>query len=308
MNPSRGHWYLLTGLIIGLVLGLVIAWAIVPIQPTATSPASLRADFKDEYRYMISVAYAASGNLGRAHARLALLADKNAIAALDDQAKRMLANNIAPNVVRNVSNLSMELQKDVPAVVETEEPTLPPIDLLPTITEEDIVSTSSPTLVAVTETPLSISATATTELVVATDVSPSSTPPPVAVSTSTLAPRLTPTATFTPGAAFVFVKSTSFCEPAQSGLLQIFLTDASDQPVAGIELIVTWAGGEEHFFTGLKPELGNGYADFVMAPNIEYALSLSNGATRVTSLKSVACNAKNGSSSSGGFRLDFKRP
>lgn len=300
MNQSRGHWYLLTGAVVGLVLGLVIAWWIAPVQPTAASPASLRADFKDEYRYMISVAYTATGNLGRARARLALLADKNTIAALDDQAKRMLANNIAPNVVRNLTNLSLELQKDVP-IDETE--TLPPIDVLPTITEE-IINTVQPTLDLATETPATISETATAEPVVATDIAST----PLAISTSTTAPRPTPIATFTPGAAFVFVKSTSFCEPTQSGLLQIFLTDANDQPVAGVELIATWAGGEEHFFTGLKPELGKGYADFIMSPNIEYALSLSNGATRVTSLQAKACPAQDGSSFYGGIRLEFKRP
>ena len=36
------------------------------------------------------------------------------------------------------------------------------------------------------------------------------------------------------------------------------------QPIEGQEIIVSWSGGEESFFTGLKPEISDGYADFQM--------------------------------------------
>ncbi len=313
MNEGRGHWYLLTGVIIGLVIGLLVAWVFVPVPPQAASPASLRADFKDEYRYIISAAYAATNNLGRAQARLALLQDEDSLRALAEQSERMRANNIAPNVVRNVTDLSLALQADAPPT-ETAVPASPttPLQEQPsaTVTDETI-STEAFTPLPATATPQINTETPTLESVPPTV----ETPPTPLLTTSTAQPTSIPTAIpratiapTLPGPPFSITKQTPFCEPGQPGLLQITLKDTNNQPAAGIELIVTWAGGEEHFFTGLKPELGNGYADFDMSPDIEYNLSLSNGATRVTGLKSAACTAKDGSNTFGGIRLDFKQP
>lgn len=304
MSERRGHWYLLTGILLGSILGLLVSWWVAPVQYMAASPASLRADFKDEYRYMIAASYAATGNLGRARARLALLEDKDTIKSLADQSQRMLANNTAPNVIRNVSALSAALQAAAPPT-ETAIPVSP--EPSSTIVEE-ITSTT-----VFTQLPVTATATATVQ------INPE-TPTLETVATSELTSTLLPTTvftaiprsthipTFTPGPPFSLVKSATFCEPSQPGLLQISLKDSNDQPAAGIELVITWAGGEEHFFSGLKPELGNGYADFVMSADVEYALSLSNGNTRVTGLKSSACSAKDGSSTYGGIHLDFKQP
>lgn len=302
MSERRGHWYLITGALIGIALGLVTSWGIVPVPHTAASPASLRADFKDEYRYMISAAYASAGNLGRARARLALLDDKDPIQALTDQSKRMLANNIAPNVVRNISNLSAALQAESPP---TETP-IPTELAFSTATESVPVVEPSTTVDNPTATNTTQVSTEAPTLEPAPTEAATPTPLPPAVPTD--APHSIHTATFTPGPPFKMVKSTTFCESSQPGLLQISLTDSNGQPAAGIELIITWAGGEEHFFSGLKPELGNGYADFIMSPNIDYALSVSNGATRVSNLKSTSCTTKDGDNSSGGIHLDFKQP
>ncbi len=55
-------------------------------------------------------------------------------------------------------------------------------------------------------------------------------------------------------------------------LIQVELMDAAGQPVPSVELVVTWEGGEDHFFTGLQPELGLGYADFTMQPEVVYSI------------------------------------
>jgi hypothetical protein len=38
--------------------------------------------------------------------------------------------------------------------------------------------------------------------------------------------------------------------------------------------VVSWNTGQDRFFTGLRPEKGKGYADFTMAPQVEYDVSL----------------------------------
>jgi len=37
-----------------------------------------------------------------------------------------------------------------------------------------------------------------------------------------------------------------------------------------VEIRVSWATGEDRFFTGLKPEVDPGYADFAMEPGVVY--------------------------------------
>ena len=73
---------ILGGLAIGLALGLLIAWVIAPVEYTDTSPASMREEFKDQYRLAIASAYNATGNLERARARLALVGDQDVLLAL----------------------------------------------------------------------------------------------------------------------------------------------------------------------------------------------------------------------------------
>ena len=88
---KRIPWDILLALLAGLGLGLVYSWAISPPRIVDAQPAALRADFKDQYRSVIAAAYAATGNLPRAQARLSLLGDPDPIEALNAQAQRMLA-------------------------------------------------------------------------------------------------------------------------------------------------------------------------------------------------------------------------
>ena len=91
MEQKRGNWYLLTALILGLTLGLVYSWVISPVLQVDTHPDSLRPDYKDIYRSMISRAYLANNNIPRAEARLELIGDEEPALALAAQAQRFLA-------------------------------------------------------------------------------------------------------------------------------------------------------------------------------------------------------------------------
>ncbi len=83
--------------------------------------------------------------------------------------------------------------------------------------------------------------------------------------------------------------------------------DAAGQPVPGVEILVTWSGGEDHFFTGLKPEHGPGYGDYVMTPDVTYTVHAADGGQPVPGLKATACT---GSSSQllGSWSLTFVQP
>jgi len=78
--------------------------------------------------------------------------------------------------------------------------------------------------------------------------------------------------------------------------------------IPGIELILSWAGGEEHFFTGFKPELGNGYADAIMSPGVTYNLRAADGGAPVTELTPPTCQKTNGETYFGGLKITLQRP
>jgi hypothetical protein len=44
--------------------------------------------------------------------------------------------------------------------------------------------------------------------------------------------------------------------------------------IPGSEIWVIWSGGVDRFTTGLKPEIGPGYADFDMTPGLVYAVAV----------------------------------
>jgi hypothetical protein len=114
MKERYGNWYLLTGLVIGVVLGLAMAWILQPVEYTDTSPSSLKAAYKDHYRLLIASAYAATGDLVRARARLELLGDENTLQALTEQAQRTLAAGNAPEEARALGLLALALGQSAP--------------------------------------------------------------------------------------------------------------------------------------------------------------------------------------------------
>ena len=114
-------------LLAGLGLGLVYSWVISPLGVSNAEPITLRADFKDQYRSAIAAAYAATGNLPRARARLALLGDSNSVEALNGQAQRMRANNQSFERADQVVALALALDEStsgangaLPATLTTE--------------------------------------------------------------------------------------------------------------------------------------------------------------------------------------------
>ena len=66
-------------------------------------------------------------------------------------------------------------------------------------------------------------------------------------------------------------------------------------------------GGEEQFFTGLKPELSNRYADYIMTPEMEYTIQLAIGSDVITGLIAPTCQMPNGETYTGGMKLTFQR-
>jgi hypothetical protein len=90
--------------------------------------------------------------------------------------------------------------------------------------------------------------------------------------------------------------------------LQVFVSNAAGIGIPGVEIIVTWNNGEEHFFTGLKPDIDIGYADFNMSPGVTYTLQVDEGGQLITNLIAPDCTDDDGVSFLGSWRLIFSHP
>jgi hypothetical protein len=244
MRGERIVWVggFLAGFLIGLSLSLTYTWVLDPPPLTDTTPAALNPHDKEIYTVLVAAAYATDGDLGQTRARLARLEDadiKNTIVAL---AERYINEGRDVRDVRALARLADALGQTSAAVrpfIATQTPTLTPV---PTFTLRP--PTPSPTrVVRVTPTP-----------------TPSVRPTP------------------TPASADVFgvAQSTALCDPATSGLLRVYVRDGAGRGVPGVQVLVNWPGGEDRFFTGFKPEVDPGYADFEMKSGEVYRVELVN--------------------------------
>lgn len=340
-SEDRGSWYLLTGLLLGIALGLLYAWRVQPVEYMDTSPALLRADFKDQYRSLIASAYAANNDLLRARARLELLGDQDLYRVLSEQAQRTLAQDASSTEARDLGLLAIAIGREVatpgqitglasasPGAAPTSPPAVSGAPVSPTLTS---APTSTP--LALATTALSPSPTPSppsmdsTPVLSATALMPSppaadsdATPLAGATAASTAAtevfiprPTFTPvstrTPTSTPGGPFVLVGREKICsQELLAPLIQVYTADRFGQPIPGILIIVSWEGGEERFFTGLKIEKGLGYADFSPVPGIKYSLRAGLNGLPVNDISAAECERQSGERFWGAWILRFVQP
>jgi len=282
-------------LLLGLGLGLTYSWLISPLRVVDADPIALRTDFKDSYRSAIAASYAVTSNLPRAQARLALLGDSNIIEALNSQAQRMLATGEFAQADQLVA-LATALGNGTTGLASA--PTSTTSNNSITVTKNSTITLPpSPQDIPIqlTETPQPIDTQITeTQTQSVADIP---TPRPI----RTLIPTV--------GAPFALIAQDTVCDKTlPDGLLQVFIFNSNHRQVAGAKIVITWDNGEEQFFTGLKPEIGNGYADYSMSPNITYTLRLALGSDIASDLTVPTCQTPSGDNFPGGIKLTFQQP
>ncbi len=277
MNQKRGSMYLLTGVVIGILLGLLISLLLLPVEYTSTEPNSLKKEDRAVYREMVAQAYLAEGDTPRALARLALLQDADPANALVEQAQTMLANGGNEVQARALALLAAAVNQ--PSVRITPLPVILP------------------------------SATATTSSTAATTVTAT-----VVLATRTPMATITPRPTFTPqptqGAPYKLLKQSEICDPELAeSLIQVYVVDAAEKPVASVKIEVSQPnGGVETFYTGLYPEISLGYADYTMLQGMTYNLRVGEAGQLVLNLAIPVCKDDEGGTYPGSIRLDYQQP
>ncbi len=277
--PRRGNGYLLTGLLLGVGLGLLVAWVLAPVRYVDTTPDRLRADFKDAYRALIALAYQGNPDLVRAQARLALLGDPNPAQALAVQAQHAQTRGARTYEIEALQRLAADLSRAAGAGVA--------------------LSPARPANAEPSPTPTPTTATL-----------PAAAPPTVAaVRTPTPTPSPRPTvvveATATPALFFRVFKKEMVCDPAQPGLVRVEVYDAEVQPLPGVAIVVLGPQGEQVIYTGLQPERGLGYADFIMDAGATYRVRVQSGSETADGLGAVTCRGDQGETYAGGWQVIF---
>ncbi len=109
-TPKRPPLYLITGLVFGLLFGCLLSFIIYPLQVSSVGPSHLADEHQDQYRLMIALAYASSGDINRAQARLAQLGDADPARALGAQAQLALGNSATQREARALASLARDLE------------------------------------------------------------------------------------------------------------------------------------------------------------------------------------------------------
>lgn len=274
-RTTRFPWIALAaGLLLGLVMGLLYAWVFNPVQYTDVSPDKLNEDDQQTYVLLVAEAYMQDRDVDRARRRLERLDLGSATDLAAAEADNALLSGEDPLRVEALATLAEALGA-APLAADvfsgTAGPTIKPGTAIPTATAtlEAITPTDGPT-----PTPTLITPTATPDLFPQTEL-------------GLLDRQIT-------------------CEGGDAaGRIEIYVRGDDGQGIPAVEVLVTWAGGEEHFFTGLKPEIGPGYADFQMAENQVYTLTLVDRAAPVSGIDSAPCTTDSGDTSLPTYRLTF---
>jgi hypothetical protein len=277
MDQNRGNWYLLTGLVLGLIMGLLYTWVISPVKQVDSHPHLLREDYQDIYRILIARAYQANTNLPRAKARLDLIGNDEPALVLAAQAQRYLAEGGELDTAKVLANLSSALQAAAIAGATSAPPT-PDVN---SQTEEAAETQITPT---------------------ANIVEGTATPEGGETSTPTLTPTESP--------PFILQDSTWICDPTLGEpLIQIIATNGAGEGVPGVELVISLGPDlTETFYTGLKPEVGLGYADFLAEPGLTYSLEVPESGLVIPDIEVPTCGTESEDSYWGSWEVYITHP
>ncbi|MBN1429371.1 MAG: hypothetical protein JXB07_13440 [Anaerolineae bacterium] len=279
MNEEQGFpWIpLLFGLVIGLIGGVYYAWYLNPVSLTNVSPRQLDAEDQQTYISLVSAAYLQDTNLDRARERLKTTGAHDVISLVVSQSNMAYLGG-QEFEARPLTILAEALGGD-PLGSGVFTGTLAPtsVAVVPSATFEGVVSpTPSPTVV--TATPFPIRATVTpTEILI---------PPDTRLKLVALNP---------------------ICKDDHPpGLIEIYVNDINGEGIPAIAILVEWAEQQATFFTGLKPDIDPGFADFQMEPNKTYTITLQGLAEPVYGIDSRACETPLGTAQMRTYQLVYE--
>jgi hypothetical protein len=269
---------LLFGLIIGLAAGLYYAWMVEPVTYVAAGPARLSEENQGEYILMVSQSYAVDGDWERAKERLDLLGDPNIADTVSSQLEQYLRDGRPADNLNMLATIAGKLGARSPVVS-----LFVPEDVDPAIL-----------------TPREVGVSPTMTLL------PTATSTSRATRSATASPTPTDEPSTTPVPVYRLLKQEKICRRnTPIPLIEVAVYDAFLDPIQGMEVIVKWDEGSDHFFTGYHPGIGEGFGDFTMDPETVYSVELAAGSIPVGGFQIENCGTELGGLA-GGWRLTYQ--
>ena len=303
--PRGGSYYLITGAVIGLIIGLILALAFFPLRWTDAVPRMLDEDSQNDYVVAIALAYYAEKDLGRAEARLAELEiDMNIPNYLNGLGATIRTEDGGPSLrMYAVQKLAHDLSDGVITIEGLdeffEEEDTPTQEDQPTEEPESAVPETP------TQQPAAQQPTSTSPAAAETDEDSDETETEEAAQVET-PPEPTPAAIAASNQPFQLAERLNFCDQNLSQQLQVQVMDADGVPLQGVSIFIQWDGGSETFFTGLYPEIDDGYADYAMTQELTYQLQVGETSLFIEDIRTETCELDDGTTYQGGVWLLFE--
>lgn len=274
------------GIALGIGLGLIYAWGIDPVVERNTAPWQLGPKAREDYVIAVALSYAHNNDLQLAFDRLrALRPDTDvwtmvAEIACERHKTVRIERNSDVLVMRALERLYQP--QGASGCADGQYPTPAPLTLV----------LPSPT----------ISPTPT-----ATRLPTKTATPPLPTDTPYVIEQ--PSATPLPSGGYVLARNEPFCNPDLDGVIEVRVFGVNGQGVPGVPVQVTWGGNKtDRFFTGLKPGLEPGYADFEMTADLSYSVSLPNLISDPPVVDAVACGTdEEGDPVLTSYRINFQQ-
>lgn len=257
-------WALLLGMVLGTAGSLYYAWYISPVVETDTRPDQLSYEEKSQYVVAIMLAYSYDSDL---------------MTTID----RLLALELGGDPVQMVADMACDLARtgyvDSSAGIRA-------VRAMRTFYQLQGRTGCADNIIP---DPQSVPLEVTVVVPTATATLP---PPPTKTPgdfpTATLS-SLSVSPTAAPVGSFFGDVSDTFCSVELSGTIEVRVLNGAGQEIGGQSLRVVWEGGRSDFVTGLKPERGEGYADFRMEAGLSYIVSMPNQSQPLRPLEARPC-------------------
>ena len=273
-NTQRFPWTaLFVGLLIGIAGGTYYAWFLNPVTYENVAPDQLSDEAQQDYILLVSQAYLEDGDLGRARARLNALDVDNPTVLIANEADTAFLRGAPPDEVQALTALAEALGGD-PLAADVFSGTQQPTQALTPSAIAEVNATLTPT--------------------------PTVTPFPTP---TVFVPPASPTPIGT--GSFGLFERLDTCIPDQEPEIEVVVEDPFGNGIPGVEVVVRSNESVERFFTGLKPQNGLGFADFIMPPDQNYTVELRGLSDPVAGITSFACTTENGEIGSPYYQLIF---
>ncbi len=273
---------LLLGLAVGIGLALVYTWEIDPVIERNTAPWQLNPAAREDYIVAIALSFANNQDLQLAFDRLRQLRPSQDVwsmvaqVACERHKRVQVQTNSDVVVMRALEQLYRP--QGASGCADGQYPTPAPVSFVTPVPSP----LPSPTPVP----------------------PPTKTPTPP-LPTSEAGTAFLPTASPSVLGRYVVAGVRPFCDPNTNGVIEVRVYDNNGQGIPGVPVRVAWSGDRsDTFYTGLKPDRGPEYADFVMEPGGTYTVSIPGGGATSQTVEALPCG---GEALTTSYQISFRR-